>query len=250
RVKKHASEQGLRIATTPADLERAAKGEPHIVLAVEGASFLDDDPKGLEFAYEAGVRHVQLVHYIRNGLGDIQTEAETHHGLTDTGHKVIEAANRLGMLVDAAHATEATTRQALEVSKTAIVWSHGSVTDQPSTTRDRIAWKARKISLATAKMIAEKGGVVGLWGLRSDVGDSVEDYAERLMQMARWLGDEHVAFGSDMNAIANSPVGNFSALRQAFAYMAEQGVGEAKLHNITFANYARVLGQAMEKAHA
>lgn len=57
-------------------------GEPHMVLAVEGASFLDDDTDMLDFACDEGVRHVQLAHYIRNTLGDFQTCAPTSAGPT------------------------------------------------------------------------------------------------------------------------------------------------------------------------
>ena len=83
RIKQHIAEQNLKIALTPQDVDRAVAGEPHVVLAVEGATFVEDDPKPLERAYELGVRSVQLVHYIENPLGDFQTEAPQHDGLTD-----------------------------------------------------------------------------------------------------------------------------------------------------------------------
>src|SRR5215204_5721582 len=43
RIKAYLAEQNLKIVRTPADVELALKGEPHVVLSVEGASFLDDD---------------------------------------------------------------------------------------------------------------------------------------------------------------------------------------------------------------
>ena len=57
------------------------------MLAVEGASFIDDVAH-VQIAYDAGVRHLQIVHYIRNPLGDFQTEKPEHNGLTELGKKV------------------------------------------------------------------------------------------------------------------------------------------------------------------
>ena len=51
-----------------------------------------------------GVRHVQLVHYIRNPIGDFQTEKPEHKGLTDCGKKVVvEPAIASAFLIDLAH---------------------------------------------------------------------------------------------------------------------------------------------------
>ena len=41
-------------------------------------------------------------------------------------------------------------------------------------------WQARQLSFDTAKLIADKGGVIGLWPMRSDVGATPEAYAQRL----------------------------------------------------------------------
>lgn len=244
RVKVHLAGQKLSVALTPADLDRALAGEPRVVLAVEGASFLDDGIAGLGAAHAEGVRHLQLVHYVRNAVGDFQTERPEHGGLTDLGRQTVAECNRLGILIDLAHATEAAVEQAIAASKAPMVWSHGSVT------RGRPTWKlaavqARQLPLDTARAIAAKGGVVGLWGLRSDVGGTVEGYAGKLMELAGWLGPKHVAFGTDIGALAGSPISTFADLRRVVDHLARKGVAEAELRDIAIGNYARVLRQAM-----
>lgn len=246
RVKEHAAAQKIKIATTPADIERAAKGEPHVVLSVEGASFLDDGVDGLAMAHEAGIRHIQLVHFVRNTLGDFQTEPPEHNGLTENGRKVVAECNRLGILVDLAHCTSIAVRQALEVSSAPMVWSHSSITKAPAR---KSGWQMRQLGLDDAKAIAGKGGVVGLWGLRSDVGGTVEAYGDRLIEMAQWIGDDHVAFGSDMNAVANSPVATYADMRRVVRYL-ERKTSSARVRKIAIDNYARVLRRAMEAAKA
>jgi hypothetical protein len=96
RVKAHIAEQNLKIVKGPDDVDLALKGDPHVVLSVEGASFLDDDPSQLQAAYDAGIRHIQLVHYIRNSIGDFQTEKPQHGGLSDRGKKVVQECKPAG----------------------------------------------------------------------------------------------------------------------------------------------------------
>src|SRR5665647_2483050 len=43
RIKQHIAEQNLKIALTPDDVNRALKGEPHVVLSIEGATIVEDD---------------------------------------------------------------------------------------------------------------------------------------------------------------------------------------------------------------
>jgi membrane dipeptidase len=249
RARAHAEQQKIKIATTPADLDRALAGEPHVVLSVEGASFLDDGIEGLEAVHAAGVRHIQLVHYIRNTIGDFQTEAPVHGGLTDFGRQVIEACNRLGILVDLAHATRAGVAHALGVAKAPLVWSHSSVGKVDARSSGRSLWQVRQLGIDQAKEIASKGGVVGLWALRSDVGSTIEAYGDRLIEMAGWLGDDHVAFGTDMNAVANAPVASYADLRRVVRHL-ERKLATDRVQKIAIGNYARVLRQVMEAAKA
>jgi membrane dipeptidase len=249
RARTHAAEQKIKIATTPADIDRALAGEPHVVLSVEGASFLDDGLEGLSAAYEAGVRHIQLVHYIRNTIGDFQTEPPQHGGLTDFGRKVVVECNRLGILVDLAHCTRDAVDHALAVANAPLVWSHSSVGKAGTAAKARSLWQVRQLGLDQAKAIAEKGGVVGLWGLRSDVGSTIESYGDRLIEMAGWLGDDHVAFGTDMNALGNSPVSSYADLRRVVRYL-ERKLAADRVRKIAIGNYARVLRHVMEAAKA
>src|SRR6516225_2538432 len=98
---------GVRRALNAADLEAAHQaGEPAIIADVEGLDFLDGKLERLEEAHRRGIRNVQLVHYTPNDIGDFQTGAVTHRGLTEFGAEVIRACHRLGLVCDVAHATE------------------------------------------------------------------------------------------------------------------------------------------------
>ena len=109
---------------------------------------------------------------------------------------------------------------ALAVAKAPLVWSHSSVTRtrQPAWTMP--VRQSRQLSLESAKAIAAKGGVVGLWSLPSDVGRSFTAYADRMTELADWLGEDHAAFGTDMNAISNPAIRSYADLQRVVSALA------------------------------
>ena len=116
---------GVRRVLTVADLKPAhATAEPAIILDIEGLDFLERKLERLEESYRRGVRHMQLVRYTPNDIGDFQTGAVVHNGLTPFGADVIRACNRLGLVVDVAHATSDMGKQAVKVSTKPLLLSH------------------------------------------------------------------------------------------------------------------------------
>ena len=98
--------------------------QPAVIFDVEGLDFLEKKLERLEESYARGVRTMQLVHYTPNDLGDFQTGAVVHHGLTPFGADVIRACNKLGVVVDVAHATADTVKQAAKVATRPLLLSH------------------------------------------------------------------------------------------------------------------------------
>ncbi len=250
RIKRHIVEQGLRIVSSPADIDRALQGERHVVISVEGATFLDGGIAQLHSAYDAGVRQIQLVHYIRNSIGDFQTEPPQHDGLTALGRQVVAECNRLGILVDLAHCTPKAVADALAVSQVPLVWSHSSVTRGSAPDWLRPVWQARLLTLEAAKSITKAGGVVGLWALGADVGPTVESYTSRLLELADWLGHDHVAFGTDMNALSNPAIASFADLRRVVRLLEQRKLPESSIRKLAIENYAGVLRNALAARRA
>lgn len=248
RIKAHVAEQGLKLVVTAADVDKALHGAPHVVLSVEGATFLDESRDHLAWAYAQGVRHLQLVHYIRNVIGDFQTEPPQQGGLTEAGRAVVRECNRLGILIDLAHASGPMVEQVLEISTAPVVWSHSIVS------RDRIpAWNmgmpfARHLALKHAQAIAQKGGVVGVWALRGDTGGTPAGYARKLAEMVEMLGDDHVGVGTDYAALARPSITNYRDLRRAFEALPQLGLSASSIEKVAIGNYARVLKAALQPA--
>lgn len=255
RIKGHIADQKLKIIRNSADVDAATKGDPHIVLATEGTFFLDENLSLLNAAYDQGVRHVQLVHYLKNSVGDYQTEQPAYGGLTEFGKQVVRECNRLGILIDLAHCTEQAVTQALAISKAPMIWSHGSIVrpGNPNPHWSMMLWKARQLTLPTAKRIAENGGVVGLWAFAPDVGSSAASYALRLSEMADQLGEDHVGFGTDLHGLGDTKyqaVSNYSNLRSVVEHWQKTGMKDSRIRKIAIQNYAHALQEAFRLRQA
>src|SRR5215470_5404787 len=118
-------DQGLRRALSPGDLEAAHRDRvPAIVQAIEGCQFMEGRLERIGEVHRRGVRHLQLVHFMRSDLGDNQTESPTQGGITPLGRDVIAECNRLGIVVDVAHGTLAMVEGAARISRTPLILSH------------------------------------------------------------------------------------------------------------------------------
>src|SRR5581483_1710101 len=103
---KLARRESLSIITDAAGLRAASPEAPAVIVASEGGDFLEGEPERVDEVFERWqLRHLQLTHYRVNELGDIQTSAPVHGGLTETGVEVIRRCNRRGIVVDVAHGT-------------------------------------------------------------------------------------------------------------------------------------------------
>jgi membrane dipeptidase len=242
-------------AFTAADIDAALAGQPRLLLATESANFLEGQIDRLSKAHAMGVRHLQLVHYIRSPLGDHQTAEPLHGGLTALGAQVVAECKRLGMVVDLAHGTPDLVDGALAASDAAMVWSHSWVTPSGAGHQSP-TYIARSLALPTARKIAARGGAVGLWSLRlqndpSYPANSIASYADEIMRMCDLLGPAHVAFGTDMEGVwPGRLMTSYADLAEVANNLQRRGLSDSVLHGILIGNYARIVKQAMMSAKA
>ena len=185
----------VRRALTADDVKAAhAAGEPAIILDIEGLDFLETKLERLEESYQRGVRTMQLVHYTPNDIGDFQTGKIVHHGLTAFGAEVIRACNRLGVVIDVAHATADLVKQAVKVATRPLLLSHTAL--RGSKAQGQTSLTERQITPDHARAIAETGGSIGIWHFFA----SPERYVDGLKEMADVVGVDHVSIGTDAGA--------------------------------------------------
>ena len=245
RVRAENAKAKLVEVTDAATLEQLrSSNEPGVVLAAEGADFLEGDLKRLDVLRAQGVVHVQLVHYRVSEIGDISTALPVHGGLTALGKDLVRACNKMGILVDVAHCTHDGMAQALEISTKPVVYSHGHVISAtPHWTKGGM--RARAISSAMAKRIASSGGVIGIWTPVSQYR-SIGAYAGALIDTAGIVGAAHVGVGTDMAGLPGGSIvptyDDFALLDEA---LARRGASAADIAAILGGNYLRVLAQAL-----
>ncbi|XP_067303844.1 dipeptidase 1 [Pseudorasbora parva] len=101
------------------------------LIGVEGGHSIDSSLGTLRIMYQLGVRYLTLTHscntpWSDNWLVDTGSEPVEHNGLSDFGKRVIREMNRIGMLIDLAHVSEAVMKQVLEISQAPVIFSHSS----------------------------------------------------------------------------------------------------------------------------
>jgi membrane dipeptidase len=233
------AQHGLRRALSAADLEAAHRaGEPAIIGDVEGLDFLDGKLERLEEAHQRGLRHLQLVHYTPNDIGDFQTGAITHDGLTDFGATVIRECHRLGFVCDIAHGTEAMAKQAVKVATKPLLLSHTAISGSRAMGPTPLA--GRQIGPDYARAIAETGGSIGIWHFFP----SLEKYVEGLKEMAEIVGVDHVSIGTDQFD-ARGCVDGYAKWVHLVAAMLRGGFTADETAKIAGGNYLRIFRNAV-----
>jgi membrane dipeptidase len=230
---------GVRRALNAADLEAAHRaGEPAIIADVEGLDFLDGKLERLDEAHRRGIRHLQLVHYTPNDIGDFQTGAITHQGLTEFGAEVIRACHRLGFVCDVAHATEAMVKQTVKIASRPLLLSHTALLG--SQAMGPTALTGRQIGADHARMIAETGGSVGIWHFFP----SLEKYVDGLKEMADIVGVDHVSIGTDQ-LDSRGCVADYTRWVHLVAAMLRGGFTAEEVGKIVGGNYLRIFRAAV-----
>jgi membrane dipeptidase len=217
----------------PDDLE-LVKTEKNVgaFLTAEGGDFLEGSIEHLSEAYADGLRSITLVHYHVNEIGDIQTAAPKHNGLTGFGKKLIQAMNQQGMLVDLAHASRKTAMGAIEASEKPIMISHSALR------RDGFD-SPRFIDLDQAKLMAEGGGIIGAWpagiGLKN-----LSDFADQILRTIELIGADHVCLGTDMDANYKPVFDNYRQLPVLVGALLKRGLSREEATQFLGGNFMRV----------
>jgi len=150
-VRTHPSD--LTLATTAADVRRAAADHKIAVLmGMEGGHMIDDDLGLLRMYAALGVRYLTLTHFLNNNWADASTDKPAHNGLTAFGKDVVRELNRLGVMVDISHVSDKTFYDALQVTNAPVIASHSS--------SRAISKHARNMTDDMMRALAKNGGVV------------------------------------------------------------------------------------------
>lgn len=146
----------VEVARNAREIRRIHRaGKLAAVLDLEGGFDLDGDLAILRALYRGGLRMAQLpAHNWANAFAESCCAAQSKFsGLTAHGRDVVREMNRLGMVIQVSHASDATIEQVLEVSTQPVLASHHGLRGRNDIPRNMSAELLRKL--------AAKGGVIG-----------------------------------------------------------------------------------------
>ena len=265
-------EVGLILSAADAT-ELAASPSPAPIgalLGVEGGYAIRDDLDVVDELFRLGMRCLTLTWKEPTGWADA-ADAGPHGGLTETGRRVVDRLQRLGVLVDLSHASDATARDVIERAERPVVASHSGMR--------RLAPLARNLSDDLLEAIAGTGGLVGVSFFNGHLDAEFEarcaplrerDFADmeelagavleevgtlplsrlvdHIEHAARLAGPDHVGLGSDFDGMWAPPRGleDCARLPELSVALTDAGVfDEEGLTSFLGANWLRVVSAAL-----
>ena len=272
----------LQLATSAAEVERAMKaGRIASLLGMEGGHAIGQSLAVLRQMHGLGVRYMTLTHSKSLPWADSATDKPQHGGLTDFGRDVVREMQRIGMLVDLSHVSEATMNDALDVSKAPVIFSHSGAR--------AVGTHPRNVPDAVLDRLKDNGGIVMIVTLPAFVSDAVRDWSSRqagekarlealhtgnpdaakaaladwekanpipratipqvadhIDRVVRRAGIDHVGLGGDFDGMDQVVEGleDVSKYPALFVELARRGYSQADLEKISSRNMVRVLRAA------
>jgi microsomal dipeptidase-like Zn-dependent dipeptidase len=229
----------IRTRTDLAAYRKARASDPTLtagLLSIEGAHALDDDLGNLDVLFSADFRMMSPSHFFDTAFGGSAHGVEMG-GLTPDGRAMIEAMEARGMVVDVAHASEATIDDVLAIARRPIVSSHAGVRGTADNNRN--------LSDVQLRGIAASGGVVGIgfWEAATG-GRDLGAIVRAIVHAVNVAGADHVGLGSDWDGAVAVPIDAAGMVHLTDALL-DEGYDDATVARIMGGNAMRVLAETL-----
>ena len=224
------------------DVESVYKsGKIGALMSIEEGGVLGGDLDKLKQAYQDGVRLITLTWNYPNGLGEPHC-GEQHKKLTPKGIEFVEAMQDLGIIVDCSHLNDAGTKQLGDILDVPFVASHSNAREVTAHTRN--------LPDNLIKLIANKGGVIGLNFAQSFLGTSpvsrIEDIVKHGLYLINKGGEDVVALGTDFDGIKpDTEIKDASEMYRLYDVFKEAGLSVEQCEKLFWKNADRLLKEIL-----
>ncbi len=213
------------------------------LISLEGGEPIQYNPILLKAFYKLGVRAISLTWNERNMLADGVSESRTGGGLTNLGLQVLEEMQKIGIIVDVSHISEAGFWDIIENCRKPIIASHSDCR--------ALCEHPRNLTDEQIKAIAEKNGVIGInfypKFLVKKGEATIDDVIKHMEHIIKIAGIDYVGLGSDFDGISSTPKGleDVSKLPNLTAKLLERGYSKNDIKKILGENFLRVIRQVV-----
>lgn len=226
----------LAQAFTARDVEENLRtGKMSAIFTIEGPAGFDFDPARLEELYQMGFRITSLGWNEKNPLAGSNV---TGGGLTDLGREYIKQAQRLGMIVDVSHISDAAFWDIMDVTQAPVIATHSNARS--------VCGHSRNLTDDMFRAICDTGGVAGFNQYDEFVGvnaslDTACDHFLHFMELDP--DGKHIALGGDLDGCESLPKG-FTGV-ESYPDLADKlllrGLSEENLYDIYWNNALGVM---------
>jgi membrane dipeptidase len=269
------------IATSTADVEQQfANGLISLPLGMENGSPIQGDLANLQHFYERGIRYITLAHSQANHISDSSYDLRRKwKGLSPFGKELVQEMNKLGVLIDISHVSDAAFYQTIELTQTPVIASHSSL-------RAFTPGFERNMDDEMIKALGKNGGVIQInfgstfvtrranaWSNKRSAGqkvvedkfgkdsdeykgfrdkfteenpmpyatlDSVLDHIDHVVKL---IGIDHVGIGSDYDGVGDSlpkDLKDVSTYPNLIQGLLNRGYSDKNIVKILSGNFMRV----------
>ena len=188
------------IALSADDIEsQFASGLISLPLGMENGSPIEDDLANLEYFYDRGIRYITLAHSLSNLIADSSYDKNRPwDGVSKFGEDVVREMNRLGMIVDVSHLSDAAFYDVLELSSAPVIASHSSA-------RHFTPGFERNMSDEMIKALADHGGLIMVNYGSSFITETANSYfLPRMINYKAFLADNGLEDTPELNKKFNA----------------------------------------------
>ena len=275
-VERYPDAFGFALTADQVEAEHRA-GRVGSLLGIEGGHAIEDSLGALGAYYRLGVRYMTLTHNVNLSWADSAAVPGEHGGLTDFGRDVVREMNRLGMLVDLSHTAPDTMRDALEVARAPVIFSHSNakkLCDVPRNVPDDVLDKVKvnggvvmvtfvagfvsqKVANITQPAMARyKEQIKNVTDtkeqdrIRKEIFDplvlpkvTIGQVADHIDYIKKRIGVAHVGIGGDFDGNDKWPEGlsDVSMYPNLFAELIRRGWTDVQLEQLAGKNVLRAL---------
>jgi len=240
-------------------IENKRNGKMSSILTIEEGGVTKCKLSNLRLFHRLGVRMITLTWNFANGIGhpnftyikgqtpDFKTP-NTKDGLTPFGIEMIKEMNRLGIIIDVSHLSDAGFYDVLKHSKGPFVASHSNARSVCNHVRNLTDDMIRKLSL--------RGGVMGINFCADFLNEKIENVpnfstvssiVKHIKHIVKIDGIDCVGLGTDFDGIEKElEIKNASFMTMLKDALLDEGFSEEDIDKIFYKNFLRVFKEVVK----